>query len=119
MSGCTDLLAEVRVARLCAAHLIARPSTFLLCAAGKPLRVPVSDVFKNKAGALLVAGKIEAGALKPGLRVMVVPGHEVATVRGIEVGGQVSALGCSPPGLLFCVHSQCEDDKFCPVFELL
>lgn len=33
-------------------------------AVGKPLRLPISDVFKAKSGALMVGGKIEAGAVK-------------------------------------------------------
>lgn len=63
----------------------------LPCATGKPLRVPVTDVFKSRAGGLAVGGKVEAGALRVGCRVMVVPGHTTGTVRGLEVGGQVRA----------------------------
>ncbi|KAF5841984.1 translation elongation factor EF1A/initiation factor IF2gamma [Dunaliella salina] len=55
---------------------------------GKPLRLPVSDVFKNKAGALVVAGKVEAGALRAGSKVLVVPGQVSGSIRSMEVGGQ-------------------------------
>lgn len=54
--------------------------------------MPVSDVFKNKAGALMVGGKVEAGALRPGSKVLVIPGQAAGTVRSIEVGGQVRRL---------------------------
>jgi translation elongation factor EF-1alpha len=44
---------------------------------GRPLRLPVTDVFKSKSGALVVGGKLEAGAAKAGTRVVVVPGMQV------------------------------------------
>lgn len=37
----------------------------------------------------LAAGKLEAGALKVGSKVVVMPGGESATVKGLEVDGQV------------------------------
>jgi len=49
----------------------------------------VTDVFRSKTGALVVGGKVEAGALRPGARVLVVPGQMAASVRSIDVGGQV------------------------------
>eukprot|EP00878_Enallax_costatus_P005079 GHUV01005340.1.p1 GENE.GHUV01005340.1~~GHUV01005340.1.p1 ORF type:complete len:524 (+),score=140.75 GHUV01005340.1:175-1572(+) len=56
---------------------------------GLPLRVPVHDVTKARQGAgVVVGGKVEAGALVPGSKVLVVPGYETATVRSLEVNGQ-------------------------------
>ena len=57
---------------------------------GKPLRLPVTDVVKTRAGALALGGKLEAGALRAGSRVVLVPGgHEVGTVKSVDVDGQV------------------------------
>lgn len=63
----------------------------LLCllGAGAPVRLPVQDVFKGRTGGTCVGGKLEAGALKPGSKVLVVPGYVTATVKGLEVNSQV------------------------------
>jgi len=75
--------------------------SYHVCArVGKPLRLPVSDVFKNKAGALVAAGKVEAGALRAGTKVLVVPGQAAGSIRAIEVGGQVGACA---QGFLVCL----------------
>jgi elongation factor 1 alpha-like protein len=57
--------------------------------AGIPLRMPVHDVFKARQGGVCVGGKLEGGALKPGSKVLLVPGCETATVKSLEVNGQV------------------------------
>jgi len=63
----------------------------LLCpgCAGAPVRLPVQDVFKGRTGGTCVGGKLEAGALKSGSKVLVVPGYVTATVKGLEVNSQV------------------------------
>lgn len=38
------------------------------------------------------AGKIEGGAVRPGMRVLLMPGHLEATVRGLEVDGASCSL---------------------------
>jgi len=70
--------------------------------------MPISDVFKNKAGTLVVAGKIEAGALKGGSKVLVIPGQATGSVRSIEVGGQVRQRGMS--SILVCVKDLAPSD---------
>ncbi len=55
--------------------------------------MPVSDVVKTKAGASALGGKLEAGAIKVGSRVVLVPGHEVGVVKSLDVDGQVCAAG--------------------------
>ncbi|KAJ9529429.1 hypothetical protein QJQ45_013713, partial [Haematococcus lacustris] len=55
---------------------------------GKPLRLPVTDMFKNKAGALVLSGKVEAGALRPGTKLLLQPGQHQAAVRTLEVDGK-------------------------------
>ena len=65
-------------------------------AINKPLRLPVRDAFKSQRGGTAVGGKLEAGALKPGTRVLVLPANEVATVKGVEVDG--AAAECARAG---------------------
>lgn len=49
----------------------------------KPLRLGVTDFFKGSGG-VSVAGLVDAGHLQIGEQVMVVPGGEYGTVKGIE-----------------------------------
>lgn len=65
----------------------------ILCAAGAPVRLPVQDVFKGRTGGTCVGGKLEAGALRPGSKVLVVPGYVAATVKCLEVNSQVCVRG--------------------------
>eukprot|EP00879_Flechtneria_rotunda_P016026 GHRR01016762.1.p1 GENE.GHRR01016762.1~~GHRR01016762.1.p1 ORF type:complete len:694 (+),score=227.63 GHRR01016762.1:236-2317(+) len=55
---------------------------------GAPLRLAVHDAYKGRQGGLCVGGKLEGGALKPGSKVMVVPGFEVGVVKSLEVNGK-------------------------------
>lgn len=55
---------------------------------GAPVRLPVQDVFKGRQGGVCCGGKLEGGALKLGSKVLVVPGHAVATVKSLDVNGQ-------------------------------
>eukprot|EP01136_Pigoraptor_vietnamica_P009233 Opistho-1_new@45513 len=50
----------------------------------KPLRMSVADVFKGASGGVTVGGKLEAGVLQVGDRVLVAPAGELATVKSIE-----------------------------------
>lgn len=61
----------------------------LMWRAGAPVRLPVQDVFRGRQGGTCVGGKLEAGALRPGSKVLVVPGYVTATVKGLEVNSQV------------------------------
>lgn len=51
--------------------------------------MPVHDVFKGQQGSVCVGGKLEAGALKQGSKVLVVPGYEQGVVKSLQVNGQV------------------------------
>ncbi|XP_059838465.1 HBS1-like protein isoform X3 [Hypanus sabinus] len=51
----------------------------------KPFRLCVSDVFKDQGSGFNVAGKIEAGYVQTGDRVLVVPPNETCTVKGITL----------------------------------
>ncbi|ONK58665.1 uncharacterized protein A4U43_C09F15410 [Asparagus officinalis] len=51
----------------------------------KPLRMPICDVTKFQSqGQLAASGKLEAGAVKNGSKVLLMPSGELATVRSIE-----------------------------------
>ncbi|XP_051880223.1 HBS1-like protein isoform X2 [Pristis pectinata] len=51
----------------------------------KPFRLCVSDVFKDQGSGFNVTGKIEAGYVQTGDRVLVVPPNETCTVKGITL----------------------------------
>ncbi|KAG8190552.1 hypothetical protein JTE90_014032 [Oedothorax gibbosus] len=59
----------------------------------KPLRMCVGDVFKGMTGGLCAAGKIEAGFLKNGDKVLVMPAAESAVVKGITTDERSLAYG--------------------------
>ncbi|KAK2825533.1 hypothetical protein Q7C36_019460 [Tachysurus vachellii] len=51
----------------------------------KPFRLCVSDVFKDQGSGFCVTGKIEAGFIQTGERVLVMPPNETCTVKGIAL----------------------------------
>lgn len=63
--------------------------------AGLPLRLPIHDVTRTKAGGLGVGGKLESGAVRVGSRVALMPGGEVGAVKSIEVNGKPAQLACA------------------------
>ncbi|CAN1341431.1 HBS1-like protein [Linum perenne] len=51
----------------------------------KPLLMPICDVIKSSSqGQVSACGKLEAGALRSGLKVMVMPSGEVGTIKSLE-----------------------------------
>lgn len=54
----------------------------------RPLRLPVSDVFKHPRGGIAVGGKVEGGALSPGCSVRIMPSGVVGQVKSLEVDGK-------------------------------
>ncbi|HEX9757397.1 MAG TPA: GTP-binding protein [Nitrospiria bacterium] len=48
-----------------------------------PLRLPVQDVYENKAGERILAGKVESGEIHVGQEVVFVPSNGKATIRSI------------------------------------
>ncbi|XP_034964815.1 HBS1-like protein isoform X1 [Zootoca vivipara] len=51
----------------------------------KPFRLCVSDVFKDQGSGFCVTGKIEAGYVQVGDRLLVMPPNETCTVKGIAL----------------------------------
>ncbi|KAL5785855.1 hypothetical protein ACOSQ2_008247 [Xanthoceras sorbifolium] len=58
----------------------------------KPLLMPICDVVKLQHSQVSACGKLEAGALRNGLKVLVMPSGEVGTVRTIERDSQACAI---------------------------
>ncbi|KAJ6354844.1 hypothetical protein OIU77_005443 [Salix suchowensis] len=55
----------------------------------KPLLMPISDVvISSSQGQVSACGKLEAGALRSGLKVLVMPSGDVGTVRSLERDSQ-------------------------------
>uniref|UniRef100_A0A0B8RUJ0 HBS1-like protein n=1 Tax=Philothamnus irregularis TaxID=1899461 RepID=A0A0B8RUJ0_9SAUR len=54
----------------------------------KPFRLCVSDVFKDQGSGFCVTGKIEAGYVQVGERLLVMPPNETCTVKGIALHEQ-------------------------------
>lgn len=62
----------------------------------RPLRMPVGEsTAKGNKGVVVVGGKIEGGAVRPGNKVLIMPSKEIATVKSIEVDGKSVAVGRS------------------------
>ncbi|GIY44013.1 HBS1-like protein [Caerostris extrusa] len=59
----------------------------------KPFRLCVSDVFKGISGGFCAAGKIEAGFIKSGDKVLVMPAGEQAVAKGISVDERPLSYG--------------------------
>lgn len=53
-----------------------------------PARVTVAEVDKKRGLGVYVGGRVEAGALRVGSRVVVMPGGETHVVKGLEVHGR-------------------------------
>ncbi|XP_067935703.1 HBS1-like protein isoform X3 [Watersipora subatra] len=59
----------------------------------KPLRMCVQDIFKGMSGSFSVAGRMEAGDIQNGDRVLVMPSAEYATVKGILIDEGPEKIG--------------------------
>eukprot|EP00753_Platysulcus_tardus_P012693 PLAT3518.1.p1 GENE.PLAT3518.1~~PLAT3518.1.p1 ORF type:complete len:812 (-),score=367.56 PLAT3518.1:191-2584(-) len=53
----------------------------------RPSRLAVSDVYRTRSLGLTIGGKLDAGVIVRGEQLLVMPGYNVATVRGIERRG--------------------------------
>ncbi|KAJ6406058.1 hypothetical protein OIU84_009728 [Salix udensis] len=59
----------------------------------KPLLMPICDVVKSSSqGPVSACGKLEAGALRSGLKVLVMPSGDVGTIRSLERDSQICAV---------------------------
>lgn len=59
----------------------------------KPLLMPICDVVRsNSQGQVSACGKLEAGAVRPGSKVMVMPSGDQGTVRSLERDSQACTI---------------------------
>ncbi|KZV38853.1 hypothetical protein F511_27068 [Dorcoceras hygrometricum] len=59
----------------------------------KPPLMPICEVVKSQSqGQVSVCGKLESGAIRPGLKVLIMPSRETATIRSLERDSQVSNI---------------------------
>ncbi|TYJ30154.1 hypothetical protein E1A91_A06G115400v1 [Gossypium mustelinum] len=60
----------------------------------KPLIMPICDVIKSPSqGQVSACGKLEAGAVRSGSKVLVMPSATIATVRSLELDSQACPIG--------------------------
>ncbi|XP_073149660.1 uncharacterized protein [Henckelia pumila] len=56
----------------------------------KPPIMPICEVMKSQSqGQVSACGKLESGAIRPGLKVLIMPSRETATIRSLERDSQV------------------------------
>eukprot|EP01117_Protostelium_nocturnum_P004801 TRINITY_DN1741_c0_g1_i4.p1 TRINITY_DN1741_c0_g1~~TRINITY_DN1741_c0_g1_i4.p1 ORF type:complete len:529 (+),score=181.78 TRINITY_DN1741_c0_g1_i4:472-2058(+) len=54
----------------------------------KPFRLCISDMYKAQVLGLAAAGRVEAGLVSVGDKLLVSPGNEICTVKGIKIHGE-------------------------------
>ncbi|XAR71174.1 Protein-synthesizing GTPase [Bertholletia excelsa] len=71
----------------------------------KPLLMPICDVIKFQSqGQVSACGKLEAGALRSGSKVLVMPSGELGTVRSMECDSQACAIARSGDNVAVCLQ---------------
>ncbi|KAG6420924.1 hypothetical protein SASPL_117469 [Salvia splendens] len=58
----------------------------------KPLQIPICDVKSQSQSQVSACGKLETGAIRPGLKVLVMPSKEITTVRSLERDSQPCSI---------------------------
>ncbi|XP_057812350.1 uncharacterized protein LOC131026496 isoform X5 [Salvia miltiorrhiza] len=58
----------------------------------KPLRLPICDVKSQSQSQVSACGKLESGAIRPGLKVLVMPSKQIATARSLERDSQPCSI---------------------------
>ncbi|PIA36982.1 hypothetical protein AQUCO_03100018v1 [Aquilegia coerulea] len=71
----------------------------------KPLIMPICDVIKSRSvGQVAASGKVEAGALQCGLKVLVMPSGDLATVRSLERDSQPCDITKAGDNVVVCLQ---------------
>ncbi|XP_039044311.1 HBS1-like protein isoform X2 [Hibiscus syriacus] len=71
----------------------------------KPLLMPICDVIKSSSqGQVSACGKLEAGALRSGSKVLVMPSAIIATVRSLERDSQPCTIGRAGDNVAVSLH---------------
>ncbi|XVE53462.1 hypothetical protein DITRI_Ditri03aG0005300 [Diplodiscus trichospermus] len=71
----------------------------------KPLLMPICDVMKSPSqGQVSACGKLEAGAVRSGSKVLVMPSMTIATVRSLERDSQASTIARAGDNVAVNLH---------------
>ncbi|GMI92400.1 Super Killer 7, Hsp70 subfamily B Suppressor 1 [Hibiscus trionum] len=70
----------------------------------KPLLLPICDVIKSSQGQVSVCGKLEAGAVRSGSKVLVMPSADIATVRSLERDSQACSIARAGDNVTINLH---------------
>ncbi|KAK8976298.1 hypothetical protein V6N11_007785 [Hibiscus sabdariffa] len=71
----------------------------------KPLLMPICDVIKSSSqGQVSACGKLEAGAVRSGSKVLVMPSASIATVRSLERDSQPCMIGRAGDNVAVSLH---------------
>uniref|UniRef100_A0A8C6UBN2 HBS1-like protein n=2 Tax=Neogobius melanostomus TaxID=47308 RepID=A0A8C6UBN2_9GOBI len=82
----------------------------------KPFRLCVSDVFKDQGSGFCVTGKIEAGYVQTGDRILAMPPNETCTVKGITLHNEALDWAAAGDHCGLCVCDPKEPIKACTKF---
>ncbi|KAL1097905.1 hypothetical protein V6Z11_D05G067400 [Gossypium hirsutum] len=70
----------------------------------KPLLMPICDVIKSSQGQVSACGKLEAGAVRSGSKVLVMPSADIATVRSLERDSQTCSIARAGDNVAINLH---------------
>ncbi|XP_022729609.1 HBS1-like protein isoform X2 [Durio zibethinus] len=71
----------------------------------KPLLMPICDVIKSSSqGQVSACGKLEAGAVRSGIKVLVMPSADIATVRSLERNSQACSIARAGDNVAVSLH---------------
>ncbi|EOY29196.1 Translation elongation factor EF1A/initiation factor IF2gamma family protein isoform 2 [Theobroma cacao] len=71
----------------------------------KPLLIPICDVIRSPSqGQVSACGKLEAGAVRSGSKVLVMPSANIATVRSLERGSQACTIARAGDNVAVNLH---------------
>ncbi|PPR98934.1 hypothetical protein GOBAR_AA21745 [Gossypium barbadense] len=70
----------------------------------KPLLMPICDVIKSSQGQVSACGKLEAGAVRSGSKVLVMPSADIAIVRSLERDSQTCSIARAGDNVAINLH---------------
>ncbi|KAK8641181.1 hypothetical protein V6N13_010606 [Hibiscus sabdariffa] len=70
----------------------------------KPLLLPICDVIKSSQSQVSACGKLEAGAVRSGSKVLIMPSAAIATVRSLERDSQACSIARAGDNVTINLH---------------
>ncbi|KAL1168211.1 hypothetical protein V6Z11_A05G069000 [Gossypium hirsutum] len=70
----------------------------------QPLLMPICDVIKSSQGQVSACGKLEAGAVRSGSKVLVMPSADIAIVRSLERDSQTCSIARAGDNVAINLH---------------